>query len=247
MYNLVIDIGNTLTKFALFNNRSIVKLHSANNVSPQVIDEFASSFAVKNAIVSTVKPHIEELEQYLQSKFRYLRFKTSEKTLINNRYKTPNTLGLDRYAAVNGAAHIFPGSDCLVIDAGTCITYDFIDKEKNYYGGSISPGIAMRYKAMHTFTGKLPLIAFDSDFNGVRGEDTRTSMLSGVQGGVYYEVEGFIKAYQGQYPGLVVLLCGGDADFFDRQLKNSIFAPVVKSEPHLVLIGLNEVIYQHND
>jgi type III pantothenate kinase len=154
---------------------------------------------------------------------------------------------LDRYAAVIGAAALFKNSNCLVIDAGTCITYDFIDKDKNYRGGSISPGLVMRYKAMHTFTVKLPLVDFDAGFLEDYGNDTRTSMVSGVQNGIVYEVQGFIQSYLSVYPDLIIALCGGDAEFFGTQLKNSIFAHIVKAVPDLVLIGLNEVIYQHND
>ena len=246
MYNLVIDIGNTFSKVALFSNRNMSELHVIQDMDQEALSILISGKQISNAIMSTVKPDTG-LDDYLHENFKYLRFSTSLTALINNYYKTPDTLGLDRYAAVIGAASVFQGVDCLVIDAGTCVTYDFIDAAKNYYGGSISPGIKMRYKAMHTYTGKLPLVQPDYDFRGEKGEDTRSSMLSGVQNGLLYEAEGFIKSYLAAYPDLIIALCGGDADFFDRQLKNSIFAESVKAMPNLVLIGLNEVIHHYND
>ncbi|WP_256012696.1 type III pantothenate kinase [Desertivirga xinjiangensis] len=246
MYNLVIDIGNTFSKVALFDKRELCELHIVRDIDPKALSTLISDKGISNAIMSTVRPDTG-LEDFLEKNFKYLEFSTSLTGLINNHYKTPQTLGLDRYAAVVGAAYVFQGANCLVIDAGTCITYDFIDGNKNYYGGSISPGMNMRYKAMHTFTGKLPLLYPDLDYRAEMGNDTRTSMLSGVQNGLRYEVEGFIRSYFSTYPNMVIALCGGDADFFDRQLKNSIFAQSVKAVPDLVLIGLNEVIHHYND
>jgi type III pantothenate kinase len=148
---------------------------------------------------------------------------------------------------VIGAAALYPGKDTLVIDAGTAITFDFVDRDQNYYGGSISPGLAMRFRALHDYTGKLPHLQPDSVFTGQYGDDTRTAILSGVQQGIWHETSGHIAAFRARYPGLQVLLCGGDAAFFESRLKISIFAPIVKTEANLVLAGLNEVIFQYND
>lgn len=244
MYNLVIDIGNTLAKLALFSGATIVKSQTSSSISLTPIEEFLKGVEVERAILSSVRQETDELESYLLKNFRYQRFSTALTTPVKLQYKTPETLGLDRFAAVIGASALFPDKNCLVIDSGTCITYDFVDRDKNYFGGSISPGIAMRFKAMHTFTGKLPFIETDGEFNENFGHDTRTALLSGVQNGVLYEIKGFIEAYKSQYPDLVIALCGGDANYFDTQLKNSIFAHDIKTIPNLVLIGLNEVIQQ---
>ena len=232
---------------ALINNRDIIKTYSTATLLPEIIKDFIDGFKVESSIISSVRNHVEDIEEFLAESTNYYRFSTSLKTPVKILYKTPATLGLDRYAAVIGASTVFKNTNCLVIDAGTCITYDFIDRDRNYYGGSISPGINMRYKAMHSFTGKLPLIDFDPEFHENNGTDTATSILSGVQNGITYEILGFIQSYQLKYPDLKIALCGGDSNYFDSQLKNSIFAPKVKTIPDLVLIGLNEVIQQHDD
>jgi type III pantothenate kinase len=142
----------------------------------------------------------------------------------------------DRLAAAIAGATLYPGSNVLVIQAGTCITYEFINAQGEYIGGAISPGIQMRYKAMNTFTGKLPLIEHKK-FDGLIGQTTEESILSGVNNGILAEVDGIINAYKSQYPDLTIILSGGDADFFVKQLKNSIFAV-----PNIVLKGLNIIL-----
>jgi len=135
-----------------------------------------------------------------------------------------------------------------VIDGGTCITYDHIDREGNYFGGSISPGLSMRYNALNYFTAALPLVNTAEGFNKPNGVDTVTSIQSGVQNGIKYELTGFIESYVKKGRQLNVILTGGDCYFFDTVLKNSIFAPYIKIEPYLVLKGLNAAIQQqHND
>jgi len=247
MANLVIDIGNSRTKLAVFNNREIHHFEIHHSADTTLISRLLEEYDIKASVISTVKDGIGELETILSQRTDYKRFLAASQHLINLNYRTPETLGLDRLAGVIGARSLFPGRDCLVIDAGTCITYDAIDSAGNYGGGSISPGLAMRYKALHTLTGRLPLVSEEPDFNAKQGNDTATSMISGVQNGIFYEVKGFIENYSLLYPDLQIILCGGDANFFDTRLKNTIFADTFKTEPHLVLIGLNEVIYQHND
>jgi type III pantothenate kinase len=166
-------------------------------------------------------------------------------TGIENKYKSPATLGLDRLAGIIGARTLFPDKNCLVIDAGTCITYDAINKDGVYEGGSISPGLKMRLKAMHNFTRRLPEVEL-VEYDDWQGYDTKSAMLSGVLNGAIEEVKGFIEIYNSKYSKLHVILCGGDSIFFDNRLKNSIFAHALKTEPNLVLIGLNEVIQQND-
>ena len=162
----------------------------------------------------------------------------SEKTplpIINN-YKTSLTLGKDRLAAVVGASVLYPGKDVLVFDAGTCLTIDFINSDKEYVGGRISPGIEMRYNALHTFTDKLPLIKSEKN-TLVIGNDTKTSIISGVQQGILAEVKTIISEYKSKNTDTVFVFTGGDSFYFEKELKNSIFA-----NPNLVLIGLNEIL-----
>lgn len=247
MANLVIDIGNTRTKIAFFNHRKLQRIEISDQLKPDQLLDYILTEKVSHSIVSSVNADVSELETVLEKQTIYKRFSSQLKTKVNNLYKAPENLGLDRLAAIIGAQAILPDTNCLVIDAGTCITYDAIDKDGAYFGGSISPGLHMRLNALHTFTGRLPVVDLDHHFNKWSGSDTKSSILSGVIQGAVSEILGFIKYYNSSYQDLHILLCGGDANFFDTRLKNSIFADAVKTEPHLVLIGLNEVIYQHND
>jgi type III pantothenate kinase len=144
---------------------------------------------------------------------------------------------MDRLAAVVGASFLFPDSDCLVIDAGTCITYDYVDREQNYQGGSIALGLEMKFKALHTFTQKLPLVQQTRAEVPLTGRNTVDAIRSGVLHGSVAELNGIIKAYTKIAPKLVVVLCGGDAAFFETNLKGRIFVV-----PELVLIGLNRIL-----
>ncbi|MGZ3822659.1 MAG: type III pantothenate kinase, partial [Mucilaginibacter sp.] len=166
---------------------------------------------------------------------------------IINHYKTPETLGPDRLAAVIGAHKLYPAENNLVIGAGTAITYDYVDAEGNYFGGSISPGLNMRYKALNYYTGALPLLKADAGFDKYYGSDTTGAIRSGVQNGIKYELNGFVESYHKDTKRMNIILTGGDSIFFDTLLKNSIFATCIKNEPYLVLKGLNAVIRLNND
>ncbi len=245
MANLVIDIGNSRSKFAVFDNRKLVEIFTDLNLDQ--MESLISKFDIQKSILSSVSKTAEIFEGVLKNKTQYIRFSTGIKSAINIKYKTPQTLGLDRFAGVIAANAIYPEKNCLVIDAGTCITYDAVDESGNYTGGSISPGLNMRLKAMHDQTGRLPLVELNENFIGEEGTDTASAILSGVINGTWGEVLAFINNYNSRYANLQILLCGGDANFFDTRLKSSIFAHTYKTEPHLVLIGLNEVIHRYND
>lgn len=247
MANLVIDIGNSRTKLAVFNNREICHLETCEFADQGLINSLIDQYDIIGSIISSVKDDITALEAILINRTQYSRFTAAAQKKVNISYSTPATLGLDRLAGIIGARSLYPDRNCLVIDAGTCITYDAVDSKGEYSGGSISPGLSMRFNALHMLTGRLPLINVDALFDEWQGHDTATSILSGVQNGAYLEVKGFVEDYNSHYADLQIILCGGDANFFDTRLKNSIFAQTFKTEPHLVLIGLNEVIYQNND
>ena len=155
---------------------------------------------------------------------------------------SPQTLGKDRIAAVIGAQSLLPAKNLLVIDAGSCITYDFLTGDRHYLGGAISPGVQMRLRSMNNYTNKLPLLSWE----GVErpqsiGRTTITSMLSGVINGIIGEMKSFIFEYEQQYERLKIVLTGGDSIFFEKELKNGIFA-----DPNLVLKGLNEILIYNN-
>lgn len=243
MAQLVVDIGNSRTKVAIFDDHKLIRKEIIDRLLPDSLNVFLEEYDIRESIISSVNDEIDTLENILFARTRYTRFSTQLKTGIDNRYRSKETLGLDRLAGIIGAKTLFPGRNCLVIDVGTCITYDVIDESGVYCGGSISPGIKMRLKAMHSFTGRLPSVEV-IDFNESEGYDTVTSMLSGAMNGALYELKGFIENYNLQYADLQTILCGGDAIFFDTKFKSSIFAHTLKTEPDLVLIGLNEVIHQ---
>ena len=247
MPNLVIDIGNSYIKAAIFNSDELVWAKSFAGIDEQQIVELLAQHQPHKAIISSVKKQDEVWEGVIGNQIPLLKFSSSMAKGIKNHYRTPHTLGLDRLAGVIGAHALYPQQVNLVIDAGTCITYDGIDAGANYYGGSISPGLSMRYKALSHYTAGLPLISADADFNEAAGYDTTTAIRSGVQNGIRFEVEGFIKNYFDLHGQANVILTGGDSIFFDTVLKNSIFAPHIKIEPQLVLKGLNAVIQHHND
>ena len=196
---------------------------------------FSQNYKITSSILSSVIGIYAEISNIIEV---YSAEVLSEKTPlpIINSYKTPLTLGKDRLAAVVGASVLYPGKDVLVFDAGTCLTIDFINSDKEYVGGRISPGIEMRYNALHTFTDKLPLIKSEKN-TLVIGNDTKTSIISGVQQGILAEVKTIISEYKIQNTDTVFVFTGGDSFYFEKELKNSIFA-----NPNLVLIGLNEIL-----
>jgi type III pantothenate kinase len=235
--NLIIDTGNTLTKLALFLGREMVAFSSFAGVDARHIIKFCKSNSlITNAILSTVKEYPSEIDLYLSQHYNTVFFSHTTSVPVENKYGTPETLGKDRLAGAIGAQQMFPSSDNLVIDAGTAITYDLITAEGEYLGGAISPGITMRYKALHTFTSRLPLLNYYDDAQLI-GDDTATSIHSGVLNGTVAEMEGIIQRYQLVYPGLKIILTGGDHNYFDKRLKIKTFAA-----PNLVLEGLNLIL-----
>ncbi|QJD95684.1 type III pantothenate kinase [Mucilaginibacter robiniae] len=247
MMQLVIDEGNTLVKVAVFNQNELVWTETYPTIDTTVLTAIFSNYSISKAIVSSVRKGVEAWQQQLEQHVGIVPFSRSMAYGIQNHYRTPNTLGVDRLAAVTGARHLYPDMDNLIIDAGTCITYDSVDRQGNYYGGSISPGLNMRYQALSHYTAALPLVKIDEGFNNTYGDDTVNAIHSGVQNGILYEVEGFIHNYLKANESANVILTGGDGVFLHTLLKNSIFAGYIKTEPYLVLKGLNAAITKHND
>lgn len=247
MARLVIDIGNTSVKVAVFDGAELIEAGPYSTFDEELLLKLLNRYHITHGIYSSVNRQSEGWLGPLAQQITLTRFERSMAGGINNHYRTPQTLGLDRLAGILGARHLYPQSNNLVIDAGTCITYDGIDANANYYGGSISPGLNMRYKALQYYTSALPLVTVDAAFNKFYGDDTIMAIRSGVQNGVLYEVQGFIQNYiqEGIYPNII--LTGGDSVFLDTVLKNSIFAGYIKMEPYLVLTGLNAAIQEHND
>jgi len=238
---LIIDIGNTLQKLAVFEGKTLISKESFQGLNPEILNEFIQKNGpFRGIILSSVAKHRPEIEEILSNARKYIPLSFDTPLPVKILYQTPASLGKDRIAAVAGAYSLYPARNILVIDAGTCITYDILTADGEYPGGAISPGIQMRFKAMHTFTGKLPLIEAD-DFDGLIGQTTNESMRSGVFNGVIAEITETIRLYKEKLDNLLVMMTGGDYQFLHNKLKISIFAA-----PDLVLLGLNE-IFDYND
>ena len=233
--NLSIDLGNTYAKTGLFLGGRLVEtrwkltydelVNYVQNVNPQRI------------MVSSVSSSEERLKDEL-SKITteiYLLKSTTPVPLIKL-YDTPETLGADRVAAAVGAKILYPEKNCLVIDMGTCITYDLVDAADNFHGGIISIGVRMRFKAMNTFTKRLPLLEPDG-IPDLIGKNTKHAMQSGVMNGLLAEINGLIEEYDKVLTNINVIFCGGDATYFANRIKNPNFVV-----PELVLIGLNRIL-----
>ncbi|NOQ24054.1 MAG: type III pantothenate kinase [Bacteroidales bacterium] len=239
--NLTIDIGNSRIKFAVFNNDKIVDIITKTAFSISDITNILFTYPkIKFAILSTVKNIESTIISYLKSNLSFFIYlDENSKIPIENLYQTKSTLGKDRLAAIIGANNIFPDTSVLVIDAGTAITFDFINKNKQYLGGTISPGLEMRFKALNYFTNKLPLLNKNEDFNLI-AVNTVKAIISGVQNGMIFEIEGYIDNLKNKYDDLKIILTGGDAIFFDKKLKNTIFVNL-----NIINIGLNRIL-EHN-
>jgi len=239
--NLVIDAGNTRVKTAVFSVGEIIHLDSGPDLDPLYIQDALNKFpGIEKCMIGSVRTLPAELLAGIKALVPTTILEPGTRLPITHTYKTFETLGADRIAGVVAINGMFPGQNALLIEAGSCITYDFIDDRGVYHGGGISPGINLRFRALHTFTDKLPLIEPTRNPELI-GNTTENSILSGVINGIQAEVQGIISWYENNYENLTIILSGGDLDYFDKILKNNIFAV-----PNIVLTGLN-IILEFND
>ena len=233
--NLVIDIGNTRTKVAVFENDQLIeKIYCEHPVSE--IKTLLTNHFIKKSIYLATGNVPADLADFLKKDLNALELSHKTNVPIKNLYGTPETLGRDRLAAVVGAQAVFPDSNCLIIDAGTCITYDWLTKKGEYLGGNIAPGITMRLQAMDHFTAKLPLVE-KKDIENPIGKSTELAMRNGALWGSVQEVDGYIGWGRKNFKHLKVVFTGGDTNFFVKHLKRKIFA-----RPNIVLTGLNKIL-----
>ena len=239
--HLVIDQGNTTIKVALFSGEGIPdRIEQIPRLSRTYIDKLLSAYPISSCIYSSVAHTATDMMAYLQSQISHFYYFTPDTPLpVIIDYRSPKTLGSDRIAAVIGARAEAPDRDILVIDAGTCITYDMITATGHFLGGNIAPGIKMRLRSMNKFTEKLPVVEKNGD-TPLLGYDTETAMRSGAILGACYEIEGYISSLRQEYPELLIFLTGGDAFLLADKLKTSIFV-----DDCIVLKGLNRILY-HN-
>ena len=240
--NIVIDLGNTQTKVGIFSDKELIKKFIFDKNATNEIKKLLVDFpGIKYSMVSSVINHSKEIVNFLQNKTHCINFDTNTQLFFKMVYKTPETLGKDRVAAVAGAIALYPKKPLLVIDAGTCIKYNFITANEEFIGGAISPGIDMRFKALNVFTDRLPHLHIETGFTEIIGQSTKASIISGVQQGALFEVAGYIKNFKEQNEGGVIVATGGNLSFLVDGLKNSIFAA-----PDLILSGLNEILLHHH-
>lgn len=232
--NLAIDIGNTHIKYGWFDEGGLQDIYTGEDALPTIL----ARRTVKNAIISKTGANTVIEEHLKNSGVNTLLLSPDLKLPLKILYKTPQTLGADRVAGSVAANFSYPDSNVLKIDFGTCITYDFVTSGAEYLGGAIAPGMMMRFKSLHNYTAKLPLIdpmqftAFE-----LTGTDTASSIASGVVNGIKEEVTGIIKEYDTRFGNLKVVATGGDSGLFVTLLKCEIFA-----RPYLVLEGLNRIL-----
>ncbi|GGE13949.1 type III pantothenate kinase [Psychroflexus salis] len=244
--DLVIDVGNTKVKYALFNEskKLIVSKAESHQLFKKQLDHIFEAYPkIQNSIVSASgKVDINWLS-LLNKNTNCIEFSHKTAIPIQNQYQTKHSLGVDRIALAVAANFIYPKKNCLIVDLGTCITYDFILQSGVYLGGAISAGIDMRFKAMHNFTEKLPLITMlDRIPQNYIGQTTEESLKIGVFQAVVHEIEGFYNQYIADYKDLTLVLTGGNAQVLAERVKNSIFA-----NSNFQLFGLHQIlIYNSN-
>lgn len=234
--NLIIDQGNTSAKVAVFEADRLLLEETHGQLQVDRLRELCQSYSIRNAIISNVNKPSVELHAFFETYMdTWICLDHQTPLPIKNLYSTPETLGPDRLAAVVGADNIKPNASLLVIDSGTAVTYDFIDKGI-YHGGNIAPGLRMRFRALHEFTSRLPLCGHEGEIP-LLGTDTKTAIQSGVVNGMLFEMEGVIEHLKESYPDLYIFLTGGDAFFFESRLKSANFV-----DYFLVMKGLNRIL-----
>jgi type III pantothenate kinase len=234
--NLCIDIGNTRVKMAVFQDREMLDYEVMKNPGIRAVRKKVKKFNVEKAIISSTRNLKEKFIEQASHEVELIILDEKTSLPVKSKYETPETLGTDRIASVIGAFSQSQGSTCLVIDIGTCITYDLISRKGVYLGGNISPGMYLKIKGMHNYTDKLPLVEIKINKNIVG-----TSTVKALQNGAFYgtkgEIESFIRQFKDKHDDLLVFFTGGDAQLFAYKIESKIFV-----RPHLVLEGLNEIL-----
>ncbi|MFM9987977.1 type III pantothenate kinase [Flavobacterium sp.] len=237
---LIIDVGNTRIKSAVFEQDTLVEVNFFSNESFKTsIENILKKFdKITNLVIASVGILEKEAFQSFSNQVKINFISRESNFPFQNNYISPSTLGIDRMVLSAGAVLQFPKQNRLIIDAGTCVTYDFIDDKDVYHGGAISPGIRLRYEVMHNYTAKLPLLSIEES-EKVIGNTTNQSLHSGVINGITFEIDGFIDSIKSKNENFIIILTGGDANFLAKRLKNTIFA-----NSNFLLESLNN-LYQY--
>ncbi len=237
---LCFDFGNTRLKCGVVVNSELLEVLVLQDDATATITNLIEKYKPAQSILSSVINHNREIEVLLSKASRFHKLDHQSRLPVTTPVGKPSDIGADRLALCVAAVHLFPGKNNLVVGLGSAITYNFVNKYKEFIGGGISPGMEMRFKSLQLFTAKLPLVEKDWNFPLI-GYDTRTNITSGVILGMAKEIDGMIDAYAERYGNFNVLLTGGDAPYFVYHLKNKIFA-----DPNLIFKGLY-AISEHNN
>lgn len=234
---IAIDFGNTLAKIGLFENKNLINVLTFNKENIYDLINYLSiikdlDFIIFSSVIDISEQNLNKIKSFCKT----IEFSNKTSIPVVNKYKTPETLGKDRLASAVAGNYLYRNKNTLIIDAGTCIKYDFVNNRNEYLGGSISPGIKMRFSALNTFTDKLPLVEYNFEKKLI-GQTTQEAIISGVINGLISEIDGIINCYHHEYEDLQIIMSGGDLKYFDKQLKSSIFAV-----ENIVLKGLNEIL-----
>jgi type III pantothenate kinase len=240
MIRLCLDFGNTRLKYALFNEDQMVESATLANDSVSAIQDILDKYSPDASILSSVINHLPEIETVLAERTSFHKLSHLTQLPFIVPVGKPETMGADRIALAAAAVKFYPGKNNLVIGLGTAVTYNFINKYNEFLGGSISPGMELRFKSLNDYTALLPLVKKDWNFPLV-GYDTKTNILSGVILGMIKEIDGIIDAYTEKYENFNVILTGGDSSFFEVHLKNTIFA-----DPEFLFKGLYAISLYNN-
>ncbi len=239
MTTLCFDFGNTRLKCGVFSGKNFSEEIVLEDATVNTIESLLAKYNPAKTILSSVIHHDSAIENVLAAKSKFHKLSAASKLPFTTPVGKPETIGADRLALIAAAVHLFPKEHTLVIGLGSCITYNYVNSLHQFLGGSITPGMHMRFKAMNEHTALLPLVKAQHDFPLI-GYDTKTNLLSGVILGVAGEMDRFIDEYSQKFSNFNVLLTGGDAPFFVSHIKNKIFA-----DPNLIYKGLY-AISEHN-
>lgn len=235
--NLVVDIGNTLLKLAVFDGGRLVAQQCVGELREETFAGLLGGARAARAVVASTRGEAPAIVEAVRRHTDYLlEFTPATPVPIGNAYLTPATLGRDRLAAAVGAATLYPGRNALIVDFGTAVTLDFVSADGVFRGGCISPGMAMRFRALHEYTAALPLCDA-TDSAELLGRTTDEAVRLGVMNSLAFEIEGYIARMQGEIEDLCVIFTGGDTNFFAKRIKNTIFANC-----NLVFCGLNRIL-----
>jgi type III pantothenate kinase len=237
MMNLILDFGNTSKKMAIVSDGKTVFLITQSHIDVDDIIAAEKKYRIESAILSSVINNTQSIEKYLADKYTFIKLSDKTPLPVKNAYRTKHTLGSDRLACAVAAQNYFPEENVLVLQLGTCITSDFVTNEGVYMGGSISPGMEMRFKALHHFSDKLPMVEYQN-IDYITGQSSEESILSGVIHGIIAECNYLIANYKSKYPRLKVIVTGGNLKVFEHAIKEEI-TPF----PELVISGLDLILY----